>query len=112
MKKIILVLSLLISSLTFAQQEFEGVWQHKENKDDILIIYVEDINIQFYNYKLNEEFHLNEVVEDVSDDHIHTVYEDILNDYTYELYYYLVNKNTLVRKSQQLKTEIIYKKID
>jgi len=40
------------------------------------------------------------------------VYEDILNDYTYELYYYLVNKNTLVRKSQQLKTEIIYKKID
>ena len=111
MKKIILVLSLLTSSLTFAQQELEGVWQQKENKNNILIVYVEDDNIQFYNYQLDKEFHLNEVVLDVNDNHVHTLYEDILNGYTYELYYDLVNKNTLVRGSEQLNTETIYKKI-
>jgi len=112
MKKIILVLSLLLSSLTFAQQEFEGVWQQKQNKDNILIIYVEQDNIQFYNYKLNEEFHINETALDVSEDHIHTLYNNLLEDVTYDLYYNLKNNNTLIRGSEELKTEIIFKRID
>jgi len=112
MKKIILVLSLLLSSLTFAQQEFEGVWQQKQNKDNILIVYVEQDNIQFYNYKLNEEFHINEIAFDVSEDHIHTLYNNLLEDVTYDLYYNLKNNNTLIRGSEELKTEIIFKRID
>jgi len=112
MKKIILVLSLLLSSLTFAQQEFEGVWQQKQNKDNILIVYVEQDNIQFYNYKLNEEFHINEIALDVSEDHIHTLYNNLLEDVTYDLYYNLKNNNTLIRGSEELKTEIIFKRID
>jgi len=112
MKKIILGLSLLVSSLTFAQQEFEGVWQQKQNKDNILIVYVEQDNIQFYNYKLNEEFHINETAVNVSKDHIHTLYSNLLEDATYDLYYNLKNNNTLIRGSEELKTKIIFKRID
>ena len=112
MKKIILILSLLISSLTFGQQDLEGVWQQKENKDNILIVYVEQDNIQFYNYKLDDEFHINETVLDVSENHVHTMYSNLIEDITYELYYNLKNNNTLIRVSDELKTEIIFKRID
>ena len=111
MKKIILIITMLLSSFSFSQDKLEGVWQQKENKDNILIVYVEDDNIQFYNYQLDKEFHINEIVLNVNNDHVHTIYEDILEGFTYELYYNLINKNTLVRGSEELKTEVIYKKI-
>ena len=112
MKKIILITTMLLSSFSFSQDKLEGVWQQKENKDNILIIYVEENNIQLYNYKLNEEFHINEQVVNVSDNHLHTVYNNLIEDFTYNLYYNLKNKNTLIRGSEELKTEIIFKKID
>jgi hypothetical protein len=112
MKKIILVITMLLSSFSFSQDKLEGVWQQKENKDNILIIYVEENNIQFYNYKLNEEFHINEQVVNVSDNHLHTTYSNLIEDFTYDLYYNLKNKNTLIRGSEELKTEIIFKRID
>ena len=111
MKKIILIITMLLSSFSFSQDKLEGVWQQKENKSNILIVYVEDDNIQFYNYQLDKEFHINEIVLNVNNDHVHTIYEDILEGFTYELYYNLINKNTLVRESEQLNTEVIYKKI-
>ena len=101
MKKIILIITMLLSSFSFSQDKLEGVWQQKENKD----------NIQFYNYQLDKEFHINEIVLNVDNNHVHTIYEDILEGFTYELYYNLINKNTLVRGSEELKTEVIYKKI-
>ena len=62
-----------MSSLTFGQQKLEGVWQQKENKSNILIVYVEDDNIQFYNYQLDKEFHINEIVLNVDNDHVYCI---------------------------------------
>lgn len=103
---------MLLSSFSFSQNKLEGVWQQRENKDNILIIYVEENNIQFYNYKLNKEFHIDEQVVDVSKDHLHTIYENLIEGFTYDLYYNLKNNNTLIRGSEELKTKIIFKRIN
>ena len=55
MKSLILLISLFFSTPNFPPME--GVWQSENNKNSILIVYIHEDNIQFYNYKMDKEFH-------------------------------------------------------
>ena len=109
MKSLILLISLFFSTPNFPP--IEGVWQSENNEHTILIVYTHRDNIQFYNYKMDKEFHLNEFVLSVDEDHVHTVYTDILLDAEYEFYYILKNKNTLIRGSEVNDTKTVFKRL-
>lgn len=112
MKNIIKLILLLFTFQLSAQQQFEGVWQSEEDKDSILILYVEENNIKFWNYKLDKEFHISEQVVAAEPSHIHTYYEDKLANITKDFYYELVDKNTLERICDKTYKIVTYKKIN
>ncbi|GAG81480.1 unnamed protein product [marine sediment metagenome] len=101
-----------MSFFALSQEKLKGVWQHEKNKDDLIIIYVREDNVRFYNYRLDQPFNINEKVISVDGDHVHTSYYDILNDYGFEIYYNLLNSNTLIRGSEKLNIETTYKRIN
>tara|TARA_R110000796_G_C14317531_1_gene407399 strand:- start:148 stop:486 length:339 start_codon:yes stop_codon:yes gene_type:complete len=112
MKKILIIITLLMSTLVLSQDKLKGVWQHEENKDDLIIIYVREDNVRFYNYRLDQPFNIDEKVISVDGNHVHTSYYDVLNDYGFEIYYNLLNSNTLIRGSEKLNIETTYKRIN
>jgi hypothetical protein len=101
MKSLILLISLFFSTPNFPPME--GVWQSENNKNSILIVYIHEDNIQFYNYKMDKEFHLNEHVMDGD--------QDYLLQQEYEFYYILKNKNTLIRGSEVNDTKTVFKRL-
>ena len=109
MKSLILLISLFFSTPNFPPME--GVWQSEDNENIILIVYTHEDNIQFYNYKMDKEFHLNEHVMDVDEYHVHTLYQDYLLQQEYEFFYILKNKNTLVRGSEVNNTKTVFKRL-
>lgn len=112
MKNIIKLILLLLTFQLSAQQHFEGVWQSEEDKDSILILYVEENNIKFWNYKLDEEFHIFEQVVAAEPSHIHTYYEDRVANVVKNFYYELTDKNTLERICDKTYEIVTYKKIN
>jgi hypothetical protein len=108
MKSLILLISLFLWN---PNPVMEGVWQSENNKNTILIVYTHEDNIQFYNYKMDKEFHLNELVVEADEYHVHTLYNDILLDEQYEFYYILENKNTLIRGSEVNDTKTVFKRL-
>ncbi len=108
MKSLILLISLFFWT---PNPTMEGVWQSENNSNTILVVYTHEDNIQFYNYKMDKEFHLNEFVLSVDEDHVHTLYTDILLNTEYEFYYILKNKNTLIRGSEVNDTKTVFKRL-
>tara|TARA_R100001460_G_scaffold73159_1_gene114040 strand:+ start:255 stop:581 length:327 start_codon:yes stop_codon:yes gene_type:complete len=107
MKNLILLISLFLTP----NPTMEGVWQSQNNNNTILIVYEHENNIQFYNYKMDNDFHLNEIVIDADEYHVHTIYTDILLGEEYEFYYILKNKNTLIRGSEVNDTQTVFKRL-
>ena len=89
----------------------EEVWESQDNNNTILIVYTHEDNIQFYNYKMDKEFHLNETVVNMDSTNVYTIYNDFLLEEEYKFYYILKNKNTLIRGSEVNDTQTVFKRL-
>tara|TARA_Y100000401_G_scaffold21735_1_gene14544 strand:- start:253 stop:582 length:330 start_codon:yes stop_codon:yes gene_type:complete len=108
MKSLILLISLLFLN---PNPKMEGVWESQDNNNTILIVYTHEDNIQFYNYKMDKEFHLNETVVNMDSTNVYTIYNDFLLEEEYKFYYILKNKNTLIRGSEVNDTQTVFKRL-
>ena len=108
MKSLILLISLLFLN---PNPKMEEVWESPDNNITILIVYTHEDNIQFYNYKMDKEFHLNETVVNMDSTNVYTIYNDFLLEEEYKFYYILKNKNTLIRGSEVNDTQTVFKRL-
>ena len=107
MKNLIIILSLFASMFTFSQvnqEDFKGVWQADNNYENILIIYENKKfdRLNFYNYKLDEEFLITESFLFQEENTIKSNYQDHLTHTVYNNIYSLDRKK-LVRSTNGMK---------
>ena len=108
MKNLILLFSLLFFN---PNPVMEGVWQAENNKEQILILYQHENNVQFYNYYMDQPFHILESPVSVENTHIHTTYQDYVNNEWTEFTYTLKNENTLLRECENTYTLTNFKRL-
>jgi len=107
MKNLIITLSLFTFMFTFSQEnkeDFKGVWQADSNSENILIIYDNKKldRLNFYNYKLDEEFLITENFLLQEENTIKSNYQDHLTHAVYNNTYSL-DKEKLVRYTNGMK---------
>jgi|TARA_R100001509_G_C4702039_1_gene160362 hypothetical protein len=108
MKNLILLFSLLFFK---PDPTIEGVWQVENNKENLLVVYVHEDNIQFYNYHMDKPFYILEEVDSAESSHVHTTYQDFITNDVMWYTYTLKNDDTLIRQCDETDNLTIFKRL-
>jgi hypothetical protein len=102
MKNLIIVLSLFFSVFIYSQdrKDFGGVWQDVKNEDTVLVIYHNETigSLKFWNFKLDEEWSINEDFLYEENGLVKTMHEDALNNVKFLNQYTLID-NVLTKEA-------------